>query len=58
MIFFFLHGRIMEGRERAGRFFLFLLNEILFAGGTQLGNIRTCERTRTLVEKQEHVSEP
>lgn len=40
---------IMGGRERAGRFFLFLLNEILFAGGTQLGNIRTCRLVRARV---------
>lgn len=48
----------MEGRKgESWKVFLFLLNEILFAGGTQLGNIRACERSRTLVEKQEHASE-
>lgn len=50
-------GEWKGGKESAGRFFLFLVNEILFAGGTQLENIRACERTRTLVEKREPVSE-
>ena len=43
------------GRGGAVRFFRVALNEILFGGGTQLGNIRTrrlCERAHTAVQRQ------